>query len=169
MDIEKAAEFLPSLRPDTNHPIASTLATSGTDGQPINKAFAEYLPNSGDGLSRNLSLPDVMTKSDDPKMMNGLTLEKAGDDAYCRVDSHPVESTGVGTRTPDLRIMRPQAVSPNGLSAHDLRQTAPSVAHYLPTDTCKIDPELAALVTAWPNLPDAIRVSILMLVRAAKG
>ena len=107
VDIKKAAEFLPSLRPDTNHPIASTLATSGTDGQPISKAFAEYLPNSGDGLSRNLSLPDVMTKSDDPKMMNGLTLEKAGDDAYCRVDSHPVESTGVGTRTPDLRIMRP--------------------------------------------------------------
>jgi len=107
VDIEKAAESLPSLRPDASRPNASTLAATGTDGQPISKAFAEYLPNSGDGLGRNLSHPDVMTGSDDPEMMKGLTPEKTGDDASCRVDSHPVVNTGVGTRTPDLRIMRP--------------------------------------------------------------
>ena len=107
VDIEKAAESLPSLRPDADRPNASTLAATGTDGQPISKALAEYLPNSGDGLSRNLSHPDVMTGSDDPEMMKGLTPEKTGDDASCRVDSHSVGSTGVGTRTPDLRIMRP--------------------------------------------------------------
>ena len=107
VDIEKAAESLPSLRPDADRPNASTLAATGTDGQPISKAFAEYLPNSGDGLRRNLSHPDVMARSDDPEMMKGLTPEKTGDDASCRVDSHPVVSTGVGTRTPDLRIMRP--------------------------------------------------------------
>ena len=107
VDIEKAAESLPSLRPDAGRPNASTLAATGTDGQPISKAFAEYLPNSGDGLVRNLSHADVMTGSDDPETMKGLTLKKTANDASCRVDSHPVGSTGVGTRTPDLRIMRP--------------------------------------------------------------
>lgn len=31
------------------------------------------------------------------------------------------------------------------------------------------DPDLAAVVTAWPNLPDALRVGILAMVRATAG
>ena len=34
VDIEKAAESLPSLRLDADRPNASTLAATGTDGQP---------------------------------------------------------------------------------------------------------------------------------------
>ena len=50
VDIDKAADSFPSLRPDADRPKCTTLAATGTDGQPISKAFAEYLPNSGDGL-----------------------------------------------------------------------------------------------------------------------
>jgi hypothetical protein len=39
----------------------------------------------------------------------------------------------------------------------------------LPTDTCKTDPDLAAVVTAWPALPAAIKAGILAMVRAASG
>src|SRR5208337_4134993 len=41
-------------------------------------------------LSRFESHPDVMTGPDEPEMMEGLTLETTGDDASCRLDSHPV-------------------------------------------------------------------------------
>ncbi len=75
----------------------------------------------------------------------------------------------MGTRTPDLRIMRPQPDCPKLLPSNDLRQLAPRVAHYLPTDTCKTDPDLATVVTVWPALPQAIRTGILAMVNAAKG
>ncbi len=75
----------------------------------------------------------------------------------------------MGTRTPDLRIMRPQSGSLKGSLPNDLRQLAPSVAHHLPTDTCKTDPDLAAIVAAWPHLPEALKRGILAMVKAAKG
>src|SRR5271166_6166865 len=75
VDLNNAAESLPSLRPDFDHPYTSALAPTGTEGgfahrqpsetddrpastpvvdsterQPINKAFAHHLPTAGDGL-----------------------------------------------------------------------------------------------------------------------
>ena len=64
--------------------------------------------------------------------------------------------------------MRPQAGSPKSQSPKDLREPALPVAHHLPTDTRKTDPELAVLVDAWPELPEAIKVGILAMVRAAR-
>ncbi len=63
--------------------------------------------------------------------------------------------------------MRPQASSFKVSLPNDLRQPAPSVAHHLPADTCKTDPDLAAVVEAWPDLPEAIRAGILAMVNAA--
>ena len=37
----------------------------------------------------------------------------------------------------------------------------------LPADSAPIDPDLAALIDAWPTLPEAIRQSILVFARAA--
>ncbi len=50
---------------------------------------------------------------------------------------------------------------------NDLRQTDPSFAHHLPTDTCKTDPDLAAVVASWPELPEALKAGILAMVKAA--
>jgi hypothetical protein len=38
----------------------------------------------------------------------------------------------------------------------------------LPTDTCQTDPDLVALVAAWPKLPEAIKAGILAMVKAAR-
>ena len=35
--------------------------------------------------------------------------------------------------------------------------------------TAQNDPELAAVIAAWPELPEAIRAGIVAMVRAAKG
>jgi hypothetical protein len=37
----------------------------------------------------------------------------------------------------------------------------------LPTDNCQLPPDLAAVVAAWPSLPEAIRAGILAMVKAA--
>jgi hypothetical protein len=41
------------------------------------------------------------------------------------------------------------------------------LAHYLPTDTRQTDPDLARIVDAWPTLPESVRASIALLVKAA--
>ncbi len=65
--------------------------------------------------------------------------------------------------------MRPQAGSPKGPLPKDLREPAPAVTHHLPTDTCKTDPGLAAVVAACLELPEAIRAGIVAMVKAAPG
>jgi len=48
-----------------------------------------------------------------------------------------------------------------------LRLAHESIAHHLPTDACKTDPDLAAVVEAWTELPEAIKAGILAMVEAA--
>jgi hypothetical protein len=40
-------------------------------------------------------------------------------------------------------------------------------AHHLPADNSQTDPDLALINSCWPNLPEAVKSSILMLVKAA--
>jgi hypothetical protein len=55
------------------------------------------------------------------------------------------------------------------MRSRGLRPTIKLPADHLPTDTCKTDPALAAVVDAWPDLPEAIRVGILAMVKAARS
>ncbi len=63
--------------------------------------------------------------------------------------------------------MRPQAECSNGNANNDLRQSPRQVAEHLPNDTCKTDSDLAAVVEAWPDLPEAIKAGILAMVEAS--
>jgi hypothetical protein len=49
-----------------------------------------------------------------------------------------------------------------------LRLAQQIVAHHLPTDTCNTDPDLAAVVAAWSELPEAVKAGILAMVKAAQ-
>ena len=70
-----------------------------------------------------------------------------------------------GIRTPDQGIMShaatPEIPGENGTSHVDASKS-PAVIAELAT-------ELQAIVTAWPNLPDAIKSAILVLVQAASA
>ncbi len=64
--------------------------------------------------------------------------------------------------------MRPlvnQNLTPSSIT--DSRRISKGFSPLLPTDTCKTDPDLAAVNAAWPTLPEAVRASIVMLVKAA--
>jgi hypothetical protein len=50
-----------------------------------------------------------------------------------------------------------------------LRIASEGVSHHLPTDTCKTDPDLAAVMAAWPELPEAIKAGIVVMVKATYG
>jgi len=105
LDIEGAASSLPSLRPEA--PDASTLAATGTDGERIENPFALHLPYSGDGTGRILAEAGDGGPTE-AKPSSGLNpLSASGFDANGRPPSGPVATSGVRTRTGDLRIMRP--------------------------------------------------------------
>jgi hypothetical protein len=48
------------------------------------------------------------------------------------------------------------------------RQSDRPVAHHLPTDTRSLPPDLAAVVAAWPTLPEALRAGIVAMVRSCE-
>jgi hypothetical protein len=76
-------------------------------------------------------------------------------------------SSGDGTRTHDLRIMRPGVESPNGQRDKGFGPARDPVAPYLPPDTCRGDFGLVSVIDSWPTLPEPIRAAILALVRAS--
>ncbi len=64
--------------------------------------------------------------------------------------------------------MRPLPDTPKDTRANNLGQAAHDLAHHLPTDTCKTDPDLAAVVDAWLELPKALKAGIVAMIRAAR-
>ena len=65
--------------------------------------------------------------------------------------------------------MRPLTGCSKGTPGNSLRQGPSRVAEHLPNDTCQTDPDLAAVVAAWPELPEAIKAGILAMVKAIAG
>ncbi len=98
---------------------------------------------------------------------NKKPLGDKGLGAIERVLSQTAKTTGDGTRTHDLRIMRPPLIEPNDRSENDLRKPSSDLSHHFLTDTCQTYSNLAAVIDAWEQLPGAIRAGILAIVRAS--
>ena len=69
---------------------------------------------------------------------------------------------------PFHKIRRPMAESHKSNSDKELRIATQPTGHQLATDTCMTDPGLAAIVDAWPGLPEPIKAGIVAMVKAAK-
>ena len=75
-----------------------------------------------------------------------------------------------GTRTPDLRFTKAQVDSRKANDPRDLPHTASERATPGATPSAESgtdDPDLAAVIDAWPTLPKHLRQSILAFVDAA--
>jgi hypothetical protein len=57
-------------------------------------------------------------------------------------------------------------LEPTDSDLNRLPSATQNATRLLPEDA---DPDLAAVNAAWPDLPEAVRQSIMMLIRAAKG
>ena len=105
----------------------------------------------------------------------GAVPHNAGNDSFDPIaladesGSRNVGRVADGIRTRDIQIHNLDTAPLNRGQDNDLRQPSRSVAHLLPTDTCKTDPDLAAIVVAWPELPEAIKAGIVAMVKAASG
>ena len=67
-----------------------------------------------------------------------------------------------------LHVRFPAGIEPLANSPENTANPAPGGAkNGALTSTYTIDPVLAALIDAWPKLPEAIRAGILAMVRAA--
>ncbi len=62
--------------------------------------------------------------------------------------------------------MRPPLGCSKEMPDNHLSQAPPPVADHLPNDTSRTYPDLAAVVEAWPNLPEAIKDGIVAMVKA---
>ncbi len=74
-----------------------------------------------------------------------------------------------GIRTRDIQIHNLDADPLKALGLRDLGHSTVAISHDLPTDTCQTDPDLAAVVAAWPDLPEAVKAGIVAMVKAAAG
>ena len=77
-------------------------------------------------------------------------------------------STPDRIRTCDLRFRKPLRDPRNSNTYKILRHQPYRLAHHLPTDKRRTDPDLAAIVDAWPELPEAIRDAITAMVKATR-
>ena len=73
-----------------------------------------------------------------------------------------------GIRTRDTQIYNQDVESSKGVDNKRLRTATPPIARHLPTDTWKTNSDLATLVAAWAELPEAIRAGIIEMAKAAQ-
>ena len=74
---------------------------------------------------------------------------------------------GDGIRTRDIQIHNLECDPRNQLDGMDVRRNTLAGAHYLPTDTCQMSPELAYVIAAWERLGEGDRAAIVEVVRSA--
>ena len=178
-DQTAALEALPDLtRPGSETEAPAMLAT-GTDGGRINKRLAHPLPTGGDGSGRKpsdtVAIADVGMFHERDGASPREPLENKGSDASSRAPSGPVERRGWDSN-PRIRGTYQRFSRPSQEPTQPEFSQAVSIAstNALPTP-CPPDsprqpslpPDLAELVDAWGDLPEAIRQAITVLARAA--
>ena len=96
--------------------------------------------------------------------MNASPLEKGDSDAYSHVLPLADATGSVSVAGARSGLQNRGAESPSVISHKSLRNPARSL-----TGAASNDPDLAVVVEAWDRLPEGVRTSISMLVKAASG
>jgi integrase len=178
-DLAGATSALPTLAPDRPGPEAAEAVKTGTTDQPIYSPFSLLQPYGAQGKGRVKAETGGTAPGNDsaPSERNPLTV--TGVDASGRVCAE----TGQEYRRPDLN-RRPagyESVQAEGqpfdgarlvihkatVAPFDSQESSPVTA------SCRLGeasmaPDLAAVVEAWPQLPEAIRAGIVAMVKATR-
>ncbi|SRR5271157_1900815 len=101
--------------------------------------------------------------------MNVSPCENEGLDGVVRDDSGLDGERRRRDSNSGWRFCRPLPDTPKRHGGKGLRLSTRVEDPNLPTAAYSFPPDLAAVVSAWPELPDAIRAGILAMVRAARS
>ena len=83
---------------------------------------------------------------------------------WVRASAIDCENSGGGTRTPDTRIMIPRPTPEStGENALSQERAAPGAAARL--EDALIDADLEAVIQAWAELPESVKVAVREMVR----
>ena len=125
------------------------------------EAATSKLPSLRPGTDQTEPQAVAMTGTDPGPVFKDATSEMANRRNF---------NTGDGTRTHDLRIMRPRPEDCQALENKPKASNQRSLAPSCIPDNSKTDADLAEIVHAWDELPEAIRAAMLAMVRAtARG
>lgn len=175
-DISGAMDALPDLT--ATGPTTESARMTGTDDRPLSQsgsALTAQGQRAGDGTGRNLAViggsDDMNTESSPLLSMSRNPLGMEGLDASGRELSAPVASTGGGNRThtgvTPRRILSPPHAIHKSNPQNGLRFACPPVTAQGQRATPNPPPDLAAVIDAWPELPEAIRAGIVAMIRAS--
>lgn len=175
--VAKLPNLVPTEAPETN---AQTMRATGTDVSATfrkddNRADSGAVPGavSGRAASHQSASSDTLSGVRVNRGRVQQTLEMQGAGASQHRPASIGTSEDDGTRTRNHRRDKPKTHSAKAYnSQHIPCSTAPgcSAGCSDQQDTgCRADPALAALVAAWPTLPDHIRAAIRALVGTVVG
>jgi hypothetical protein len=112
------------------------------------------IADAADGFDEVTGLPEFLPQALDVDIDGALEHDRV-------LADRGIHQLVAGT---DRLIDQPKLCSDNSLGI-----SANRVARHLPTDICHNDPGLAAVVDAWPDLPEAIKAGIVAMVKAARS
>jgi hypothetical protein len=87
-----------------------SLAATGTDGQRISQRFALHLPCATDGKVRIESVADVMTDSNAPTIMMGLSLQNSAHGVLGRLETGAVIEKAPPGFEPGMKVLQTSAL-----------------------------------------------------------
>jgi hypothetical protein len=160
VDIEAAGAMLSCLTTEADRP--ESLAATGTHGGPISKDFSPVLPRSGDGLVRFETGSGANGDENETMAEEPFSLLNKGYQPGNPQKAPPGFEPGMEV----LQTFGRLDVKSSGDSAsHSINDRfSPAV----PRNT-GFPADLAAVVDAWPQLPEAIKAGIKAMVKAASG
>jgi hypothetical protein len=164
--IGEQADALRGL-PDLTGPVASEVRKTGTDDRPGPNHLADCLAFSGRFLASQV---DCCGLSDGEMCEVTKNAESVGSTAVTKQNAGDLESEGAGDRTQDQRIKSPNVPRLKVLSS---KLYAPKIVGRCTTGRTRqtsdggiTDPGLAAMIAAWPTLPEAIKDAIMAIMGA---
>ena len=162
--------------PDLSGPSRQTVQATGTDDNNADPRLARCLAQDGGQGKTNVD-SHGRSQPSDAMVPAHEKPRPAGQDAAFDGENGEggIRTRGAGnTPLNGLANRRLQHDSPSqptdtaGTSAHPATGTTPVLAQCL-AQIVENHPDLAALIDAWPTLPDPVRAGIVAMVEAAKG
>ena len=168
-DLAGALDFLPSTSTSPQH--RERMRATGTDdARPINDPRQKPRQLERETVRNSATRCQNVARMTTTPNVEKTTMFAESNDSM-RENAKQNENTPGETRTPDPRIRNPmpESITDQSTTTYNDGSATPASNPDTLDGNSPGDPDLAAVVEAWPDLPDAIRAGIVAMVEAAAG